>query len=136
MSKNADTEQHLFEQAKSAMALCHAPYSQFPVGAAILAGNGEIYKGANIEVVAFPEGWCAETTAIGHMVMAGQTKIIEVAVIAEKLDQCTPCGGCRQRLAEFGTAETKIHLCDQNGVVKTIALGDLLPLSFATDSLV
>jgi cytidine deaminase len=133
MSKSADHRAALFDAAKSAMAFCHAPYSKFPVGAAILAGNGEIYKGANIEVISFPEGWCAETTAIGHMVMAGEKEIVEVAVIAEKLDQCTPCGGCRQRLAEFGNADTQIHLCDQNGVVKTVRLGDLLPLSFATD---
>lgn len=133
MSKSADHTLALFNAAKSAMASCHAPYSKFPVGAAILAANGEIYQGANIEVISFPEGWCAETTAISHMVMAGQTQIIEVAVIAEKLDQCTPCGGCRQRLAEFGNADTKIHLCDQEGVVNTVKLGDLLPLSFATD---
>jgi len=132
MSKNAEI---LHEKAKAAMALCHAPYSNFPVGAAILASNGKIYSGANIEVVAFPEGWCAETSAISHMVMDGETAIEEVAVIAEKLDACTPCGGCRQRLAEFGDAETKIHLCDHQGVIKTILLGDLLPLGFATDSL-
>ena len=135
MSKSADTTNQLFLEAKSAMAMCYAPYSQFPVGAAILAENGEIYKGANIENVSFPEGWCAETTAIGHMIMAGQSKIVEVAVIAQKLDQCSPCGGCRQRLAEFGTPETKIHLCDQAGIVKTIKLSELLPSSFATDSL-
>lgn len=132
MSKNAE---ELHKRAKAAMELCHAPYSNFPVGAAILAENGEIYAGANIEVVAFPEGWCAEATAISHMVMDGQSEIIEVAVIAEKLDACTPCGGCRQRLAEFGKMDTKIHLCDNQGVMKTVTLGELLPLGFATDAL-
>lgn len=135
MSKNADISTQLFLEAKSAMAMCYAPYSQFPVGAAILAEDGHIYKGANIENVSFPEGWCAETTAIGHMIMAGQSKIIEIAVIAQKLDQCSPCGGCRQRLAEFGLPETKIHLCDQAGIVQTIELAELLPLSFSTSSL-
>lgn len=123
----------LFEAAREAMSKAHAPYSKFPVGAAIRADDGRIYAGANIEVISFPEGWCAETTAIGHMVMAGGTKIREVAVIAEKLAKCSPCGGCRQRLAEFGTAETKVHLCDETGVVETVTLSDLLPKAFETE---
>lgn len=120
----------LFEAARAAMKKAHAPYSKFPVGAAIRAGDGNIYAGANVEVVSFPEGWCAETTAIGHMVMAGAGSIAEVAVVAEKLSGCTPCGGCRQRLAEFGNAETKVHLCDADGVIETVRLGDLLPKAF------
>lgn len=133
MSKNADKSHQLFLEAKSASKKCHAPYSKFPVGAAILAENGEIYAGANIEISAYPEGWCAETTAIGHMVMDGQNAIAEIAVIAKNLDECTPCGGCRQRLAEFGSAETKVHLCDQKGVTKTVLLGELLPLGFVLE---
>lgn len=125
----------LFEAARAAMARAHAPYSRFPVGAAIRADDGTIYAGANIEVVSFPEGWCAETTAIGHMVMAGARRIEEVAVVAAKLKRCTPCGGCRQRLAEFGTTDTKVHLCDETGIVETVRLADLLPLGFKTDSL-
>ena len=125
----------LFEAARSAMEMCHAPYSKFPVGAAILADNGEIYTGANIEVIAYPEGWCAETTAISHMVMAGGNRIVEVAVIAEKMAACTPCGGCRQRIAEFADADTKIHLCDSNGIVKTLSMTELLPLAFETEVL-
>lgn len=125
----------LFKAALEAMARAHAPYSQFPVGAAIRADNGRIYAGANIEVVSYPEGWCAETTAIGQMVMAGAARIEEVAVIAEKMALCTPCGGCRQRLAEFGAAETKVHLCDANGVVETVTLVDLLPRAFESEAL-
>lgn len=120
----------LFEAARAAMARSHSPYSKFPVGAAIRAEDGSIHAGANIEVVSYPEGWCAETTAIGHMVMAGRRFIAEVAVVAEKLDCCTPCGGCRQRLAEFGSPDTKVHLCDREGVVETVRLGDLLPKAF------
>ncbi|WP_322987769.1 cytidine deaminase [Hoeflea sp.] len=123
----------LFEAARTAMAKCHAPYSQFPVGAAIRADDGRIYAGANIEVVSFPEGWCAETTAIGHMVMAGAKRIREVAVFAEKLDLCSPCGGCRQRLAEFSDADTLVHLCDAEGVKKTVRMDELLPFAFATE---
>ena len=125
----------LYEAAKKAMALCHAPYSKFPVGAAIRAEDGKIYAGANIENLSFPQGWCAEPTAISHMIMAGNKKIIEMAVIAEKLPLCPPCGGCRQKIAEFATAKTPIYLCDETGVKKTMTMEELLPHSFATDIL-
>lgn len=125
----------LFEAARTAMARCHAPYSKFPVGAAILDADGNIHAGANIEVVSFPEGWCAETTAISHMVMAGGTRIREVAVVAEKLELCPPCGGCRQRLAEFADADTLIHLCDAEGVRKTLRMDELLPFAFETEAI-
>ena len=115
------------------MGKSHSPYSKFPVGAAIRADDGRIYTGANIEVIAYPEGWCAETTAIGHMVMAGAGRIREVAVIAEKMAACSPCGGCRQRLAEFADADTKVHLCDENGVVQTLTMAELLPYAFDTE---
>lgn len=125
----------LFQAARDAMRRCHAPYSQFPVGAALRDENGAIHAGANIEVASFPEGWCAETTAIGHLIMAGARRITEVAVIAEKKVACTPCGGCRQRLAEFAGPETKIHLCDMNGIVQTVTMGELLPYAFDSDAL-
>lgn len=125
----------LFEMARAAMAKAHAPYSKFPVGAAIRTKAGTVHAGANIEVISYPEGWCAETTAIAHMVMAGGGEIAEIAVIAEKMAKCTPCGGCRQRLAEFGSASTRIHLCDGTGVVETVTLGALLPMAFESEAL-
>jgi len=127
--------QDLYQAAHQAMSKCHAPYSQFPVGAALRADDGRIYSGANIEVISYPEGWCAETTAISHMVMAGARRITEVLVVAEKMDACTPCGGCRQRLAEFADADVPVHLCDQNGIVRTVTMGELLPLAFDTEAL-
>ena len=123
----------LFEAARAAMAFAHAPYSKFPVGAAIRAEDGKIYAGANIENLSFPQGWCAEPTAISHMIMAGNRKIVEMAVIAEKLPLCPPCGGCRQKIAEFATARTPIYLCDETGVKKTMTMDELLPHGFATD---
>jgi cytidine deaminase len=123
----------LFEAARAAMAFAHAPYSKFPVGAAIRAEDGKIYAGANIENLSFPQGWCAEPTAISHMIMAGNRKIVEMAVIAEKLPLCPPCGGCRQKIAEFATAKTPIYLCDETGVKKTMTMEELLPHGFATD---
>jgi len=125
----------LFEAAREAMKFAHAPYSKFPVGAAIRADDGRIYTGANIENLSFPQGWCAEPTAIGCMIMGGGKTIIEMAVIAEKLALCPPCGGCRQKISEFASADTKIFLCDEVGVQKTMTMDELLPLSFKTDIL-
>jgi len=125
----------LFAAAQDAMSRCYAPYSKFPVGAAILAEDGNVYKGANIENLAFPQGWCAECTAIGAMVMGGAKKIVEIAVIAEKMPLCPPCGGCRQKIAEFADATTRIYLCDETGVKKTMTMDELLPFSFDTDTI-
>ena len=123
----------LFEAAREAMAFAHAPYSKFPVGAAIRAEDGKIYKGANIENLSFPQGWCAEPSAISAMVMGGAKRITEIAVIAEKLALCPPCGGCRQKIAEFASADTKIYLCDETGVQKVMTMDELLPFSFKTE---
>ncbi|MGR6467180.1 cytidine deaminase [Rhizobium sp. PAMB 3182] len=123
----------LFKAAKDAMAFAYAPYSKFPVGAAIRGEDGKVYKGANIENLAFPQGWCAECTAIGQMIMGGAKKIVEIAVIAEKLPLCPPCGGCRQKIAEFATRETRIYLCDEVGVQKTLTIDELLPFAFETE---
>ena len=125
---------NLHRLAALAAAKAHAPYSKYNVGAAILTADGRTYSGCNVENASYPEGWCAETSAISHMVLDGGGKIAEVAVICDALDGITPCGGCRQRLSEFGTASTKIHLCDQNRVIETITLGDLLPRSFAMEA--
>lgn len=125
----------LFEAARAAMARSYAPYSKFPVGAAIRADDGKIHVGANIENISFPQGWCAEPSAISAMIMAGGRRIEEIAVIAEKLPLCTPCGGCRQKIAEFASAETRIYLCDDLGVQKTVTMGELLPYAFETDLL-
>ena len=125
----------LFAAAREAMARAYAPYSKFPVGVALLTTDGRVFTGANIEVASYPEGWCAETTALGHYVMAGGGKLAEIAVVAEKMDRITPCGGCRQRLAEFADPETKLHLCDQNGIVETVTMAEILPFGFKGDTL-
>lgn len=125
----------LFEAATEAMAKAYAPYSRFPVGAALRTEDGRVFAGCNIEVASYPEGWCAETTALGHYVMGGGGKITEIAVVAERMARITPCGGCRQRLAEFTSADTKLHLCDETGVVETVTMGEILPYGFRGDIL-
>src|SRR5690606_35093859 len=104
-----------------------------PVGAAIRAEDGRIYAGANIENISFPQGWCAEPTAISQMIMGGAKRIVEIAVIAEKLPLCPPCGGCRQKIAEFAMAATPVYLCDETGVKKTFTMAELLPCAFQTE---
>ena len=84
----------LFLAAKSAMTKAHVPYSNFPVGAAIRTDDGRVFAGANIENISFPEGWCAETTALSHYVMGGGGRITDIAVIAERMARVMPCGGC------------------------------------------
>ena len=125
----------LFEAARTAMTNAYAPYSKFPVGAALRTEDGKVFAGANVEVASFPEGWCAETTALGHYIMAGGGKIKEIAVGAEKMERITPCGGCRQRLAEFAGPDTLLHLCDQTGIAQTMTMAEILPLGFAGDTL-
>ena len=125
----------LFLAAQEAMAKAYAPYSKFPVGAAIRTEDGRIFAGANIEVASYPEGWCAETTALGHYIMAGGGRIAEIAVVAERMARITPCGGCRQRLAEFARPEARLHLCDSDGIVETVTMGEMLPYGFQGEML-
>ena len=84
--------------ARAVMARAHAPYSRYRVGAALRAADGSVHVGANVENAAYPQGQCAETSAIGALVAAGHREIVEAAVIADGEQPCVPCGGCRQRL--------------------------------------
>ena len=124
----------LFNAARAVMTSAHAPYSKFPVGAALRSASGAIYVGCNVENASYPEGWCAETGAIAAMVAAGETTIAEIAVVAEQMPLITPCGGCCQRLAEFAAPDARIHLCDASGIVETVTLGELLPRAFAVET--
>jgi cytidine deaminase len=116
--------------ARSARALAHAPYSRFKVGAAILADDGKIYSGCNVENAAYPNGVCAETSAISAMVLGGGKRIREIAVIGSGRRLVTPCGGCRQRIAEFASADTPVHVCGPQGPRAHFTIGELLPESF------
>jgi len=125
----------LIDAARTVRERAHAPYSRFAVGAALRAEDGSIHVGANVENAAYPQGQCAEASAIGAMVAAGRTKITEVAVIADSDDFCVPCGGCRQRLREFIAPGAEIHLCARNGARQTSTLEALLPRSFGPEFL-
>jgi homotetrameric cytidine deaminase len=125
-----DTPELLLRAAEAAMRNAYAPHSKFKVGAALRAGSGAIYTGANVENAAYPQSQCAEASAIGALVVAGEDEIAAVAVVAEQIEVCPPCGGCRQRLAEFAKPETPVYL----GRSHVATLGELLPLSFSLDA--
>ncbi len=121
--------------ARAAMARAYAPYSRFKVGAAVRGESGRLYAGCNVENAAYPQGWCAEASAIAAMVMAGETRIVEAAVMGGGDAPCTPCGGCRQKLYEFAGDELPIHVCGSQGLRRTVTLGELLPLAFGPEAL-
>jgi homotetrameric cytidine deaminase len=120
-----DTPAALLDAARAVMAHAHVPYSHFPVGAALRGAAGGVHVGANVENAAYPQGQCAEASAIGAMIAAGETQITAIAVVAQNVELCPPCGGCRQRLSEFAGPDTPVYLG-----AETTTLGALLPLSF------
>jgi homotetrameric cytidine deaminase len=127
--------EELLEAAAAVMRRAHAPYSRFPVGAALRAADGTIHAAANVENAAYPQSQCAEASAIGVLVAAGATEIAEVAVVAERLDICPPCGGCRQRLSELARPDTRVHLGRPGGPRRTLTMAELLPLGFDAEAL-
>jgi homotetrameric cytidine deaminase len=129
-----DSPQLLLGRAAEAMENAYAPYSNFKVGVALRGAGGGIFSGANVENASYPQGQCAETSAIGALITSGETRIAAVAVTAERMDICPPCGGCRQRLSEFGGPETPVYLGRPGGPLETTSLGALLPLAFDLDA--
>jgi cytidine deaminase len=122
----------LIEAAKVVRARAHAPYSGFHVGSAVLDDNGRIHSGCNVENAAYPEGICAETSAIAAMIAAGGTRIVAIAAVGgrQQPESCTPCGGCRQRIAEFSDHNTRVILLDEAGRPRSYTVEQLLPVSF------
>jgi cytidine deaminase len=105
----------------------YAPYSRFRVGAALRTVSGAVHVGCNVENVAYPEGTCAEAGAIAAMVAAGETRIAEMLVIADSPSPVPPCGGCRQKIAEFAAPEVVVTLCTTDGASRSLTVADLLP---------
>lgn len=120
----------LLKAAREVRENAYAPYSKFKVGAAVRGKSGAIYRGVNVENVAYPEGTCAEAGAIAAMVAAGETEITEVAVIADSPRPVPPCGGCRQKLAEFARSEVPVTLATTGGEELHTTVAELLPGRF------
>ena len=127
--------EQLFEEAKKVRENAHVPYSQFKVGAAFLTEDKKIVVGCNVENAAYPQSQCAEASAIGNLISQGFNKIMEVVIIGSGNLLSSPCGGCRQRLREFASLGTPIHMCNVDGHLKTSTLAELLPDSFGPENL-
>ena len=125
----------LFEAARAAQARAYAPYSRFTVGAALRDETGAVHAGCNVENAAYPVGTCAEAGAVAAMALAGGRRIAEIVVVGDGEVLVTPCGGCRQRLREFGGDDLPVHVAGPEGVRRTFRLGELLPHSFGPDNL-
>jgi len=121
----------LLAAARAVREQAYAPYSGFKVGAALRTVSGQVFVGCNVENIAYPEGTCAEAGAIAAMAAAGQRAIGEVVVIADGPEPVTPCGGCRQKLAEFGGPDVRVTMMGLNGKVLEMTLADLLPGAFS-----
>ncbi len=130
-----NTLDEMLQMACNAMDKAYVPYSGFRVGAVIKAQSGKLYAGCNVENAAYPTGSCAEQGAISAMILGGDTKIQEIVVMGNGENLVSPCGACRQRIREFATADTIIHICDRNGIRKSMTLDELLPVSFGPENL-
>jgi cytidine deaminase len=117
----------LLERARAALDRSYAPYSEYRVGAAIETVDGEVYAGCNVENANFSNSLHAEEVALGTAVADGHTEFARIAVTSAARDGVTPCGMCRQTLAEFCGADFEV-VCDEgDGETTAYALGDLLP---------
>lgn len=123
----------LIDAASRVREMAYVPYSKFKVGAAIRGTKGAVHIGCNVENVAYPEGTCAEAGAIAAMIAAGETEIAEIAVIADSPSPVPPCGGCRQKIAEFATGDVVVTLATTDGATLETKVSDLLPGAFVAD---
>lgn len=120
----------LIDEARAVRENAYAPYSRFKVGAALRDAEGRVHVGVNVENAAYPEGTCAEAGAIAAMCAAGGTAIAEVAVIADCPDPVAPCGGCRQKIAEFAGPDVVVTMATMAGAERRVTMAELLPGAF------
>jgi cytidine deaminase len=125
------TEQDLalLEAARVAQGFAHAPFSKYPVGAAVLTEDGTTYTGCNVESASFSLTCCAERVAVFKAVSEGKKKIVACAIVTDEEVPAAPCGACRQVLYEFG-ADMRILLGGGDGACRVLTLAELLPEGF------
>ena len=127
--------ERLFQLALKARENAYAPYSNFQVGVSLLTNDGQYFSGCNVENAAYPSSVCAEVNAITSMVTQGSRKIAAILILGGDADHpCSPCGNCRQVLAEFATSDTTVHLCHAGGIHQTLSFKELLPVVFQHDT--
>ena len=126
------SNEDLIATATEARENAYNRYSDFAVGAALVDDRGRVYVGCNVENAAYPLGSCAEAGAISAMVQEGGRRIARIAVVggSGEVGPCTPCGGCRQRIAEFADDKTVILAIDDTGEWQEYSIASLLPASF------
>lgn len=132
---SSELVQKLWLAALGAQAKAYAPYSRYKVGAALLDDTGAIHGGCNVENAAYPQGWCAEASALSAMVMEGGRRVRAVVLVGGIGNWVTPCGGCRQKLREFAGPDTPIYSANSSAMGPMFFLGQLLPHSFGPDHL-
>lgn len=120
----------LYELAKTSSQKAYAPYSKFNVGAAILSIEGNFFSGCNVENISYPLGTCAEQSAISAMINNGDRKIAKILIYSGGSSLISPCGACRQRIAEFSSDETPVFFADSTGIKETHSVSELLPFQF------
>lgn len=120
----------LLAAALDARERAYSPYSGYAVGAALQDESGRVFVGCNVENASYPIGTCAEAGAIAAMVAGGGRRIVAILVVADGPNLVAPCGGCRQRIREFASDATPVHLANLDGVGRTLSAGDLLPFAF------
>jgi cytidine deaminase len=130
-----EQQRALLQAARAALLNAHAPYSRFRVGAAVLDEQGQVHAGCNVENAAYPQGLCAEAAALSAMVLSGGRRAAALLVVGEGPGLVTPCGGCRQKLREFGAPDTPVLVADGQGVQLWFTLEELLPHSFGPEHL-
>jgi cytidine deaminase len=129
------TDPELVALARQARENAYAPYSKFPVGAALLGRSGRVFTGCNVENAAYPLCTCAERTAVTKAVSEGERDFVAIAVVTAT--GATPCGACRQILREFGgpTGDLRVIVADIAGNARTFTIAELLPAGFTPDQL-
>ena len=133
MTLSNEQREQLIEAALAARKWAYAPYSKYKVGAALLTASGKIYAGVNIENAAYPSGICAERVAVYKAVSEGEREFNAIVVATH--NGGTPCGACRQVLAEFGLDTEVIIVNDKGAVIEETSVKDLLPGAFTSSSL-
>ena len=127
------TNQELIAKAKEAMTKAYAPYSHFQVGAALLAKDGRVFTGCNVENATYGATICAERTAVTKAVSEGVREFEKIAIVASSGDYAAPCGICRQALSEFAPHLTIVCASKQLTDAKSYSLDQLLPHSFSKE---
>ena len=126
-------DEELIEVARKYREKAYVPYSKFKVGAAVLTKSGKTYGGCNVENASYPVTNCAERTAIFKAVSEGELEMEAIAIIADTDGPCSPCGACRQVMAEFRIP--RIIMTNLKGNTKVVSLDELLPYAFSDKDL-